>query len=312
MANSAARTRITRELLFTAFAGVSVETEDPIRLDRLTSAVVAEDVEPGHVLYRQGEPSSDVYFMTEGRVRVTCPGRRPWIHQGRWVLGTTDVLLGRPRSRTAVMETQARLFHLAAAQWFEAVDGRPAVLLNALVGFARGIADLYVRLAPDGGFASPEGVPALHTDSLAARARALAATSLFSGIPMQALVELASIGDLRTLRAEDELFAAGRPSGRVYVVTRGRIEARREAPEVRGVFGPGAVVGGAVCMGDPEGAWSARALETTETLSFGLDDLFDAVEEHQRGVRAMMGAFAAERERACDVLAERLGELVLT
>jgi CRP-like cAMP-binding protein len=311
MATSAARTRITRELLFTGFAGPSVETEDPIRLERLASAVVAEDARPGHVLYSEGDESSDVHFMSEGRVRVTRAGHPDWIHEGRWVLGTTDVLLGRRRTRTAVVETEARLFHLAAEHWFEAVDSRPAVLLNALIGFARGIVGLYVRLAPDGGFPAPADVPGLHTDSLAVRARVLASTSLFAGVPMQTLVELANLAEVRALRAEEELFAAGGPPGRVFVVTRGRVEARRDAPEVRALFGPGAVVGGAVCMGDPEAAWSARAADAAEVVSFGLEDFFDAIEEHQLGVRAMMGAFAAERERACDVLAERLGELVL-
>jgi CRP-like cAMP-binding protein len=311
MAADPTRPRITNELLFTAFAGPSAETEDPGRLERLASAVIEENVKPGHVLFREGDEASNVHFMSAGRMRLTREGRPDWVYEGRWVVGTTDVLLGRPRARTAVMETEARLFRLPAAHWFEAVEGRPTVLLTVLVGFARGIAGLYVRLAPDGGFPAPEVGRGLETDSLAARARILAQTPLLMGVPMQALIELANIAELRTLQPNEEVFASGQRSGRVFVVTRGRIEARRADPDVCGEFGPGSIVGSAVCLGDPERAWGARALDSAEVLSFSVEDLFDAVEEHQLGVRAMMGTFAGERDRACEVLADRLGELVL-
>jgi CRP-like cAMP-binding protein len=305
------RTRITRELLFAAFAGPSTETDDPRLLDRLAAAVEAETVGPGRVLFRQGEESTHVHFMTEGRMRLSCEGRPDWVYEGRWVVGTTDVLAGRPHSRTAVMETDSRLFRLPANRWFEVMDHRPDVLLNALVGFARGVAALHVQLAPDGGFALPAPRPSLVVSSLAARARLLASASLLQGVPMQSLVELAHESECRDLEPEEILFAAGALPGRVFVVTRGRVEARRVGPDVSAVFAAGSIVGGALCLGDSEGAWSARALDKAQVLSFSTADLFDHVEEHQGGVRAMMGAFALERERICDILAARQGELVL-
>jgi CRP-like cAMP-binding protein len=172
---------------------------------------------------------------------------------------------------------------------------------------------LYGRLAPDGGFPPARDEPTVAVASLPARARVLAAAPLLRGVPMQSLLELAQLATCRDLEAGEVLIAKGAPPARVFVVTAGRVEAWRAEPEVRAEFGVGSIVGGAVCLGDPEGAWSARAMGRAQVLSFSNEELFDHIEEHQYAVRAMMGAFALERERACDVLAARLGgELRLT
>ena len=311
MAANPGRARVTRELLFAAFAGPSTETDDPRLLERMAGALEADTVRPGHILFRQGDESSYVHFMSEGRMRLSCPGQPDWVYEGRWVVGTTDVLLGRPRARTAVMETDARLFRLPSGLWFEVMDRRSDLLLNALVAFARGIAALYVRLAPDGGFPLAPPGPTVDVSNLAARSRLLASAPLLRGVPMQTLVELADVAECRDLETGEIVFAAKTSPPRVFVVTRGRVQAYRVEPEVRAVFGSGSIVGGALCLGDSEAAWSARAIEGAQVLSFSADDLFDHVEEHQDGLRAMMGACALERERVCDVLAARLGELVL-
>ena len=303
--------RITRELVFAAFAGPSTEADDPHLLDRLTAGLVVERVKPGHVLFHEGDESVQVHFMSEGRMRLSSPGQPDWVYEGRWVVGTTDVLVGRRRSRTAVMETDAQLFQLPSDRWFEVMDHRPDVLLNAIFGFARGVATLYDRLEPDGGFLVPGPTPAIDVSSLSARAGLLASAPLLRGVPMQSLVELAALAECRDLEPDEVVFAAGAAPERVFVVTRGRIEGHRVEPDVRAVFAAGAIVCGAVCLGDPRSVWSARALDRAQVLSISTMDLFDHVEEHQDGLRAMMGAFALERERVCDVLAARLGELVL-
>jgi CRP-like cAMP-binding protein len=312
MAAEPGRQRITRELLFAAFAGPSTEADDPRILERMTMSVEAETVQAGHVVFREGDESKYVHFMSEGRMRLSRPGWPDWVYEGRWVVGTTDVLVGRVRARTATMETAARLFRLPAERWFEVMQDRPEVLLNGLVGFARGVAQLYVRLTPDGGFPrQPSPASCGDASTLADRARLLASLPPLRGVPMQILVELAKLAQLRELEPEETLFAAGVPPGCVFVVTRGRIEARRADPTVDAVFVAGSVVGGSVCLGDPEAAWSARALECSQVLSFSVEDLLDHLEEHIDGLRAMMAAFALERDRLCDELALRLGELVL-
>src|SRR6476619_5403651 len=92
---------ITRELLFAAFAGPSTEADDPRLLERVAASVEEETVPAGHVLFREGDGSEWVHFMSEGRMRLTRPGAPDWVYIGRWVVGTTDVLVGRRHQRTA-------------------------------------------------------------------------------------------------------------------------------------------------------------------------------------------------------------------
>jgi CRP-like cAMP-binding protein len=249
--------------------------------------------------------------MSEGQMRLTRAGHPDWVYRGRWVVGTSDVLIGRPHARTATMETPARLFRLPGERWFEVMERRPEVLLNVIVGFARGVVGLHTRLAPDGAFGAAPSRGSVDVATLAGRAALLAQLALFRGVPMQTLVELADLAERRELVPGQALFDAGRSPGRIFVVARGRVEAFRAAPEVRASFGPGTLVGGAVCLGDEEAAWTAAALDHSEVLSFTAADLFDHVEEHHDGLRALMGALACERERLCDELAARHGELVL-
>jgi CRP-like cAMP-binding protein len=247
--------------------------------------------------------------MSEGRMRLSRPGAPDWVYEGRWVVGTTDVLAGRARTRTAVMETDARLFRLPSERWFEVMQDRPEVLLDAITGFARGIAALHLRLEPDGGFETGSGATS-DVSTLAGRVCLLASLPLLRGAPMQVLAELAEIAEVTDLAA-DETLRPGAPAERIFVVTRGRIEGKRSDPDVRSLFSAGSMVCGALGLGDAEGAWSARAVEPSQVLSFSVDTWFDHIEEHIEGVRAMMAACALERDRLCDMLGERLGELVL-
>jgi CRP-like cAMP-binding protein len=305
------RPRITRELLLAAFAGpTSAEAEDPGLLDRVSASIIEETVQPGHVLFREGDDSEYVHFMSEGRMRLTRAGYADWVYDGRWVVGTTDILAERRRTRTATMETASRLFRLPASRWFEAMRDRPEVLMNVVVNFARGNVALYSRLAPEPAFAQPEA-HRIDVSSLAGRVFLLASIPLFRRVPVQVLVELASLAELRDLAPGQGLFAPGVPPGRIFVVTRGRVEAARDEPAARAFFGPGAIVAGAVCLGDAEGAWRASAVDHSQVLSFATEDLFDHIEAHHGGLRAMMGAIAVERDQLCEILAARLGELVL-
>jgi CRP-like cAMP-binding protein len=313
MAAETARQRLSRELLFASFARPTTEVDDPRSFERLAASVEAQTVRAGDVLYREGEPAEHVYFMIEGRLRLSAPGLVDWIYEGWWVIGTTDVLARRPRRRTATIETDTRLSRLPSERWFEVMRDRPEVLLDTLVGFARGTAPLYAQLAPDGGFAPPRAPPAPRFDvaSLAGRARLLASTPLLRGAAVQIIVELAALAECRTLAPGEALFAAGAPDRRAFVVAEGAVEARLDEPALRATFGPGAIVGGALCLAAPPPGWAARAAEPSRVLSFSTDDLFDLLDGHHESVRELMATFSLEQERVREELAARTGELVL-
>jgi CRP-like cAMP-binding protein len=302
--------RLTRELLYAAFVGPSRDTDDPRILDRLVASVEAQTLRPGDVLYREGDVADHVYFMTEGRVRLSRAGRADWIYEGHWVIGTTDVLARRTRTRTAVVESETQFFSLPTAAWFAANQDQPETLLDAFGSYVSTTFVLYSKLAPDGGF-PPASVEPIEFGSLAARAEVLGRIPLFEGLRVQILLELARSAELSELDAGQVLFPAGKAAGRVHIVLDGLVEARRSEPDVAATFGPGSLVAGLVSLSDVDRAWSAAAVTRAQTMSFRTDDLYDHVEEHLDAMRALMAGVALERERLFEETAARAGELVL-
>ena len=303
--------RITRELLFAAFVGPARDTDDPRILERLIGSVETQTLRPGDVLFREGELAEHVHFMTEGRVRLSRAGRPDWVYEGHWVIGTTDVLVGRPRVRTAVVETETRFFSLPTAVWFAANQDRPETLLEAIGSFVSASVGHYARLAPDGGFARPSDPTPVEADGLAARAGVLARIPVFKGLKTQILLELARGAELSDLDAGQVLFPRGKAAGRIHVVLEGVVDARRSDPEVAAAFGPGSLVVGLVALNDVDDAWSARAATRARVMSFGTDELYDHIEEHVDAMRALMAAVSLERERLFEETAARTGELLL-
>ncbi|MCU0686623.1 MAG: cyclic nucleotide-binding domain-containing protein [Polyangiaceae bacterium] len=266
----------------------------------------------GDVLFREGDDAEHVLFMIDGRLRLSREGRHDWVYEGRWVIGSIDVLVGRRRRRTATAETNTRLTRMSAARWFEAIRDRPDVLLDTLSDFARGCCELYAKLAPDAGFAQPTpAAPPLDASSLSGRARALASLPLLRGVGAQVIFEVAALAKTHSLAPDEALFEAGTSPQRAFVVTRGLVEARRRDPDASATFAAGSLVGGALFLGDVTSAWTARALGPAEVLSFSIDDLFDHLEEHHDSLRAVLGTFSFEQERLREELSEREGELLL-
>ncbi len=77
---------------------------------------------PGDIVFSQGDPSDSVYFMLDGRIRVTREhgGREIELAElsGGAVLGETGVICGRPRSasisaleETTMLKTDANVFN---------------------------------------------------------------------------------------------------------------------------------------------------------------------------------------------------------
>lgn len=312
MAAETARQRLSRELLFASFARPTTEVEDPRSFEKIAALVEASTVRAGDVLYREGEPSEHVYFMIEGRLRLSAPRLVDWVYEGWWVIGTTDVLARRPRRRTATIETDTRLSRIPAERWFEIMRDRPEVLLDTIAGFARGAAQLYAQLAPDGAFPSPLAPPTHRFDlsTLAGRARLLASSPLLHGVSVQLLAEIAASAECHDLAPGEPLAGPGEPR-RVFVVAEGGVEVIRDEPALRAVFTAGSLVGGTLGLAEAQPGWVARAVGPARVLSFLTDDLFDLLEGHHHSVRGLMATIAIEQERVREELAARTGELIL-
>lgn len=297
--------------MFSAFMGNSA-ADEPWILDRVAATLEEFEIREGEVLYRRGDPSTHLYFMTDGRMRLTDPGRPAWVYEGRWVMGTTDLLVGRDRARTATSERDTRMFRVVGELWVELLEDSFEITSNALLGNARGTSALYPRLAPSGGFVAPESDPPdCDTDNLVGRAILLASLPPLRHASVQALTDLAATARRDVLEAGTWLFEAGALRDRIHVVEHGTIELTRSDPEMRAVFGRGSVVGDALALAPHERAYAARTLERSSLLSFSIEELFNQMEEHPEMGRSAMSAIALERERLYDLLAAREGELVL-
>ncbi|MBL8743219.1 MAG: cyclic nucleotide-binding domain-containing protein [Myxococcales bacterium] len=310
--------RITRELLFTSFLGPASGLEESWIIDRFAEGIEESVVAKGEVLFDIGDSSDSLFFMSEGRLRLQAPGRPDWVYDGRWVVGTTDQLTARKRQRRALVEQDARVFRVRGDLWTELMEDSFEATSGALFGNARAVAGLYARVGPGGGFAAPPveddapmslRVPA--SDSIVDRTLLLYETPMFKGAGVQPLTDLARQCSLIELRAAEDLFSAGIPPERSYVVVSGEVEVARQNPDVRARFGPRSVVGGAVCLGDPTAEWSGRATQPTRLLSLWNEDWFDEMEEHVDLARAGMAWLSLERERLFDLLAAPTGEIVL-
>ncbi len=305
--------RISKELLFTSFVPRASGLDEPWVLDRMAELIEAIDARPGETLFRAGEDPEFLYFLTDGRVRLTQEGRPDWVYRGRWVIGTTDALTGRPRARTATVEQPGSLFRLPAFTWLDLMEDSFDATSGALTGSAAGTVALYARVGRVAGAAASATCADTCRDlgSIVDRTLLLHQCSLFAQAGIQSLTDLARHSEVRSYGRGEELFAAGVHPGRTFVVARGEVEVHRERPDVRLSFGPGAVAGGAICLGDPQAEWSARAVSEAAVLSFSEEDLFDEMEEHTDLARSIMTAFALEREQLVDQLAGDRPEIVL-
>ncbi len=281
-------------------------------LSRILDSVEEVSVREGDVLVREGDPCEFMFFMADGRLRLSREGLADFIYEGRWAIGTNDVIIGRPYRRTITALREGPIVRTPARGYLEVVEESFDLASSALVGSVRTTFAVLERLAPDAPFGGCAlRTPQLDTTSLVGRALLLTHVPLLSGGTVQALTDLAGVSATHSLEEGEVLFSPERPENRLFVVAEGAIELSRAGSPTRGVFGRGNAVGGALWLVAREGGWTARATERTRLVSFSVDDWWNQMEEHPELARGALSAIAQEREALQEALAERLGELVL-
>jgi CRP-like cAMP-binding protein len=304
--------RTSRELFLSVLTGGADDLETWV-IDRITSIVEEEDVEPGKRLFAEGEPAEFIFFIRDGRVRLERPGSNPWLFDGRSVIGVFDALLERPHRRTAVAETALHLLKIRAERWLDLLEESfglvRAALANSVATVARLEAHQWATLA------QPRGSIVVHAPAVepplafVERVAILAETPLVRGAGIQVLVELAESAEELSFQPGDILFQRGAPRGEAHWVLQGEVLGERADPDIEVLFGPGSFVGGVASLGDPIAAWQARALTRVHVLSIRIEDWVDLMEEHFDLVRSALSAMALWREGILDDLAERGGEV---
>ena len=148
-----------QELALTAFAPVGQSLRGWI-YDRLASAIDEQRLRAGDTLFAEGDPPESLYFMSEGGVRMVRDGAPTWTFEGRWVLGSHEVLLERPRGRTAVALTDLELVTIRADAWLELIEDSFDIARMVVENTARWLAGLYNQIG-DEAFAEPAAKPSL-------------------------------------------------------------------------------------------------------------------------------------------------------
>jgi CRP-like cAMP-binding protein len=319
MAEDVRLRRLSAEIFFTGFfRGESLGFE-PWLLDRITPRLREVDVRRGDTVYREGEPPRALVLMTSGRLRATRTGAPSYVFDGRWVLGTLDLLAARPRARTLTALIDTHTVELDAEAWLDLMEDSFEAARGAFMGNARSVANLNLRLAPSGGFVPPShlrAVPMTSPLSFVDRLAAITEIDLLRGASVQTLADLADATEEIVLDDGQLLFARDSAGAKVFLVIDGLVEASRERPSLAARFGPGQMVAGAASLGTWGAPWEARALMRTRVLTLSIERLLDEMEDHFDLLRSLLTRMSFERDRLFDLLALRATEsgeeLVLT
>jgi CRP-like cAMP-binding protein len=282
----------------------------------------------GEVVFREGEPAESHYFVVSGEVALSRPGAPPRHMGERSVIGTLDMLLERPRHRTATAAVPTHLLRMAADDWWALIEDRLDLAQRIVGNIASSIRAMRARPEPLGGFDPPP--PASAGDpprglNLVERILLLRRAPLLAHASIQSLTTLAELSTELHAPAEGGLLSPAATKGRIVVVAWGEVtavgrgaaanetvgrgaaanetvgrgaaanETVAKAPAVSGRFGPGALVLGAAAL-DPNGDHELSARGGTVALTLPIEDYFDTMEEHFSVARSTLMAVAQERD----------------
>lgn len=268
---------------------------------RLASTMTDVRAQAGDVVYRKGEPSVDHFFIVDGEVKLETEDAPTWTFGERSLIGTFDLMLGRPRSRNAVATRQTHLLRMAAQDWLDMLEDNFELTRSAVQGLAAGIdelrtalGDVEVHVASSAPPAPPLAVPG--KVGLIDRVFALRSVTLFAEADVQALLNLAVQAQDVAFEADEPVFSRGESNDSLYVVMSGEVTAQRAESGHLERFGPGKLVFGSAAAAAENLAHEARAATATRALRIAREDYLDVMEEHFALARSSLKAISLERE----------------
>jgi CRP-like cAMP-binding protein len=304
-------TRLAREVFLIGFFGGSAPT-DGWTTDRLTTMLSESRVRAGDALFREGEPAERIYFVESGSVRSSRAGEPSWRYEGRWLLGTTDVLLDRLCTRTALALRDLDIVSLAADDWLEIFDDSAAMARVALSNASAATSTLYTTQPSV--FSGENGTPSLRPTAPLSWIETLLAFFEAPALHRAGVQLLAELTDVaREIRLEPGAILAemGGPRDDIYLVAHGAIACSFPGRSSEARFRRGHLVGAAAFLGAPARTWEAHATEPASVLAVPVEAWQDVMEEHVKLARLALGFVLTERERIFGALATGGEELVL-
>jgi len=307
--------RLGREL-FLAALGLPIEDVDAWVMDRMIVLLEEQSVRAGEVIYRAGEPADFLYFMREGRLRLSREGSPSWVLQGRWVVGGLEAIADVPHPRTATALSDFSMMRVPVGAWLELLEDSFQAARAGITNTARSVAlieeripELRWRGRPAKGAFHVEGIAQL---SLVERLALLVETPMLSGAGVQTLADLAGVTRESAFDAGATVLERGLNRSELLLVIDGDVIATRESPDVVRHYGPGDLVCGAAAFGTRAPFWEAKAITPTRVLSFPIEVWFDLMADHFDLVRSTFESLMVRREFLLEHLASSQEELVLS
>jgi CRP-like cAMP-binding protein len=304
--------RLGREIFLVSF-GVPISDIEPWVLDRITGLLVERWVSTGNILYKEGEPPEDLYFMIDGAVRLSRDGAPPWTMRGRWVVGAMEGMAETTRTRTATALNDFQAMEIPIRAWVELLEDSFPLARAAVLNSARGTAHLEERVpvVPR----TPRRMETLPGDGplgLVDRLALLAEVRMLGSAGVQSIVDLAAASRETHFDAGSTLLERGAERHEMLLVVSGEVVAHRVESRVERLYGPGDIVCGVASFGAPAPLWEARAVTPTRVISFPIEVWFDLMEEHFDLVKSALAAVGRRREVLLEEMARGQQELVLT
>lgn len=267
---------------------------------RIAALLEARDVPEGTLLFREGDPPDEFFFVVEGQVVLEAEGLPDWVFGERSLVGIVDMNVGRPHRRSCRTTRPTRLLAGPAAAWLAIMDDDPEMSDSAIYFFALRVHERSLEqghlLEPapiaDGESGSPL---AIHQKTLVLRD-----TALLSRASTQAIASLAQLAEEVTYPAGAVLFARGQAEQALYAIARGVVVLRTDSGRVVRV-GPQCFLAPEASLSGRLGDLSAQAETACSVLRIRLEDYYDQADEHPDLTRAAMAALALEVERLMDL-----------
>jgi CRP-like cAMP-binding protein len=292
--------RLVREIFLAGFMSGLPPENVAWATQRLARNMDDVHLRAGEVLYRQGEPTTGHYFVVYGEIDLAADGVPPWTLGERSLIGTLDLTLDRPRTRTATATKDTHLLRMPATDWLDMLEDNFELMLRGVEGLAQGIHEM--RVAIGGGAAAPDA-PASYLATLPPKGALGLVDRVFllRGVRLFAQGEAQALLDLAAHAVEVELDAGAVVVARdhndaMFVTVSGGIAATTAASVPEETFGPGTLVFGSRAATSKGLGFEAHATTKSRVLRLVREDYFDAMEQHFGLARSSMKALAAERE----------------
>jgi CRP-like cAMP-binding protein len=271
---------------------------------RLATLLTPREVPADTILYREGEPPDEFFFLVEGQVVMEADGIPTWTFGDRSLLGVMDMTAWRPHRRTCRTTRPTRLLAGHSAAWLDLLDDDPVMGEDAIFSFAQRLETSRLELgqllapepiAPDPGVSAPL--------ALYEKALALRDTPLLARASTQAIASLAQIADELTFDPGEEVFAFGHGERALFVVVRGVLELTLHVDGAQRVtrVGPACSLATSAALSGQLGQYSARAETAAIVLRIREEEYYDQSDEHPDLTRAAMAYMASELEKMLDL-----------